>query len=320
MKSRLRPSFPTEPSFSRPAATPLHMNEINAEPASMIPFALNHSQEAPPVPELAYQGCSPCKIKLQGAPLTTKDEPYDTERCRYRCEGKWSPTLHNFLRYLMEEKLEPALAATQRKNALSSLGTAVCLAVLYLPSTGHSPTPSLYGAMALIRDPSGRVKKDYLFGPGDVKHQNMRLHIQMVAQVPNSSRGQPSLIAPKIYLRRPNYNLRFDPRVTETLPSVASNGITIHLLRWIRSPGNSSFVSWTPTLPVIHARLYSRYGEKEPTQWQTYRWRGEPGSAKWDDHGSDYNWQYLPIHSGGRLYKDGAGTRDIDAGELSPRR
>ena len=70
------------------------------------------------------------------------------------------------------------------------------------------------------------------------------------------------------------------------------------------------FISWRPTVPILYARIYSKYGLQNP-DWERYSLPHDANAA----------WHYLPHHAQRRTRREDnlEDVRDIDYGNISPR-
>ena len=128
-------------------------------------------------------------------------------------------------------------------------------------------------------------------------------------------------------LRRQTYNLSFDPDVTNEIRTLAlpnypqvslrsyfpfeegGDGRPTHVQHKASLRGDA-FISWSPTIPNLYARIYSKYGLQNP-DWERYSL----------PHDANAVWHYLPHHAQRRARRedDLENIRDIDHGEISPR-
>ena len=128
-------------------------------------------------------------------------------------------------------------------------------------------------------------------------------------------------------LRRQTYNLSFDPDVTNEIRTLAlpnypqvslrsyfpfeegGDGRPTHVQHKASLRGDA-FISWSPTIPNLYARIYSKYGLQNP-DWERYSL----------PHDANAVWHYLPHHAQRRARRedDLEDIRDVDHGEISPK-
>ena len=275
----------------------------------------------------AKRTCGPCRILLSTAQLgEDEDNPYDTTRCITECvpasgRGKWLPTLQLFLKYLLNEKVA---AAVENNIPRMSVGTSLAFAGIC-----SARTHAVLGVVAATRRPDGSISFPRPIGAIDrIKDRDVEIHILMAVRVRNLdlySRAWRDNLS-RIDLRRRTYNLSFTPTVTTEIPALdlpnnqpfslrsyfpfeeQRDGRPLHV-QHKESLENDVFVSWRPTVPILYARIYSKYGLQN-AEWERFSIPGDANAL----------WQYLPHHARRRaMREDDLDIRDVDHGEMSPR-
>ena len=297
-----------------------HYNNFHEPLRRLVEPWLGQRDDLKDLKAASYAGqCSPCRLLLSSIPLAAPDVPYDTARCIGECRGKWLPTLRVFLKYLLSRKLVPRLAHHGQIHP-ESIGAAVAIAVLASPRT-HT----VLGLVVARRMPDGSIDLPRPMGAIDrLTDRDFEIHLQLALRL-RDYRDR-SLDLSDIHLRRQTFNVTLSPIVTREVPALDIHGSLLSLRSYFPFEGrtdgtphreiahagslrNDVFVSWRPTVPILHARIYSKYGLRNP-DWERY---SVPDDAR-------AVWHYLPHRAHRRARReDDLDVRDIDYGEISPR-